>query len=179
MMCHPLFLPPMKRFTIRLETYKYLDLLTDEQLGQLFRSLYEYHVNDVTIAPKGLEIVHRMFIDGFKLDGERAVKLRQNAKQPKAKVSRSKQNPNENQSVTIEIRKQRFTEDLKAYLEKYGKDMLNEFHRYWTEPNKSNTKMRFEMEKTWSTALRLENWARKDKSFNNKPQDKEIIIPKI
>lgn len=169
----------MKKFIIKLETYKYIDLLSDEQLGQLFRSLYDYHINDIKSAPKGLEILHRMFVDGFESDKLRADKMKENGKQPKAKGSKSKQNANDNQSVTIENRKHKFTEDLKAYLEKYGKDMLNEFHRYWTEPNKSNTKMRFEMEKTWSTALRLENWARKDKSFNNKPQEKEIIIPKI
>ena len=31
---------------------------------------------------------------------------------------------------------------------------------YWTEPNKSCTKMRFELEKTWSLGRRLKTWNR-------------------
>ena len=33
-----------------------------------------------------------------------------------------------------------------------------EFFFYWTEPNPSNTKMRFELEKTWDTKRRLMRW---------------------
>jgi hypothetical protein len=58
--------------------------------------------------------------------------------------------------------------------------MLNDFYRYWSEPNQSNTKLKFEMEKTWALNLRLETWANRNKQFgNNKPQEREIIIPKI
>jgi hypothetical protein len=36
------------------------------------------------------------------------------------------------------------------------------------------------MEKTWALNLRLETWANRNKQFgNNKPQEREIIIPKI
>ncbi|MBP5386920.1 MAG: hypothetical protein J6Y97_05995 [Prevotella sp.] len=43
--------------------------------------------------------------------------------------------------------------------------MLSQFADYWTEPNRSNTKMRFELQRTWSTALRLARWARNDDNF--------------
>jgi hypothetical protein len=43
---------------------------------------------------------------------------------------------------------------------------LNEFYAYWIEPNKSNTKMRFELQQTWSTELRLKKWASNDNNFN-------------
>ena len=36
-----------------------------------------------------------------------------------------------------------------------NKNILNEFIDYWTEPNKSNTKMKFELSPTWDTNLRL------------------------
>ena len=37
-------------------------------------------------------------------------------------------------------------------------DIIYEFVSYWTEPNKSKTKMRFELEKTWDTKRRLQTW---------------------
>ena len=48
----------------------------------------------------------------------------------------------------------------------YGHNMLNNFYLYWTEPNKSNTKFRQELEKTWDVARWLETWAKNDKNFN-------------
>ncbi len=41
-----------------------------------------------------------------------------------------------------------------------------EFIDYWTEPNKSGTKLRFELEKTWSIDRRLKRWS--NSSFNKK-----------
>jgi len=45
----------------------------------------------------------------------------------------------------------------------YPKETLDKFVNYWTEPNKSKTKMRFELEKTWDTARRLATWASREK----------------
>ena len=39
-----------------------------------------------------------------------------------------------------------------------------DFIDYWTEPNKSGTKLRFELEKTWSIDRRLKRW--NNSSFN-------------
>lgn len=44
--------------------------------------------------------------------------------------------------------------------QKYGQQMLKDFYDYWTEPNPSNTKMRFELQKTWDLNRRLARWAR-------------------
>ena len=66
----------------------------------------------------------------------------------------------------IDSRKLKFANTLKPFLNIYGKELLNEFYLYWIEPNKSNTKMRFEMQKTWSVELRLRKWAMNDKNFN-------------
>ena len=57
------------------------------------------------------------------------------------------------------------SETLKPFLETYGKDFLNDFYKYWTEPNKSNTKFRQELEKTWDLLRRLETWAKNEKNF--------------
>ena len=68
---------------------------------------------------------------------------------------------------TIDNRKLKFSDTLKPFLEIYGKDLLNDFFKYWTEPNKSATKFRQELEKTWDVSRRLESWAKNDKNFKN------------
>ena len=67
--------------------------------------------------------------------------------------------------ISIEEREQKFKESLYLFTkyEKnpngfYSPDIIREFFNYWREPNKSNTKMRFEMEKTWDLKLRLIRW---------------------
>ena len=52
----------------------------------------------------------------------------------------------------------------KEFHTKYTKELRRAFFDYWTEPNKSKTKMRFELEKTWDTGRRLARWA--NNSFN-------------
>ena len=79
-------------------------------------------------------------------------------------------NVNDNVTVNkkkedIDVRKLKFAETLKPFLEIYGKNICNDFYKYWTEPNRSNTKFRQETEKTWDIARRLETWAKNDKNF--------------
>ena len=47
---------------------------------------------------------------------------------------------------------------------KYPKELLDEFFDYWSEPNRSQTKMRFERENTWDLGRRIKRWADKDLS---------------
>lgn len=71
----------------------------------------------------------------------------------------------------IDSRKQKFASTLKEFSNIYSRDMLKEFYAYWTEPNKSNTKFRQELEKTWDIKRRLDAWSKNDKTFkSNKPQ---------
>lgn len=77
-------------------------------------------------------------------------------------------NVNDNVNViksNIEERKLKFASTLKPFTEIYDKTMLNDFYKYWTEPNKSNSKFKQELEKTWDLSRRLETWAKNDKSF--------------
>lgn len=62
----------------------------------------------------------------------------------------------------IVSRKLKFSSTLQPFLEKYGKEMLNDFYRYWTEPNKSNTKFKQELQPTWDLERRLDKWASND-----------------
>ena len=52
----------------------------------------------------------------------------------------------------------------------YQPQMIRAFFNYWTERNKSGTKMRFELEKTWETSKRLITWANNEKQFNRNEQ---------
>jgi hypothetical protein len=45
----------------------------------------------------------------------------------------------------------------------YDKNALESFISYWTETNKSKTKMKFELQQTWNTKLRLINWMKRAK----------------
>lgn len=70
--------------------------------------------------------------------------------------------PKKNISLTkpLEERRKDFENTILPYLDQYGQEMCTEFCMYWTEPNKSNTKMRFELQKTWETGRRLSRWNR-------------------
>ena len=78
--------------------------------------------------------------------------------------------------TTIDERCEKFAKEVFAFTE-YNQDMLNDFVSYWTEPNKSKTKAKFELQKTWSTARRLATWSKrsfpsKTTMTNNKPKSK-------
>lgn len=68
----------------------------------------------------------------------------------------------------IDDRKLKFASTLEEFLPVYGRELLNDFYKYWTEPNKSNTKFKQEGEKTWDLSRRLETWAKNDLRFNKK-----------
>jgi len=75
-----------------------------------------------------------------------------------------------NSKANLEIRSLSFKNSLIPFKQKYSIDLLKNFFNYWIEPNRSNTKMRFELEKTWSIERRLETWAKRDKDFAPKQQ---------
>ena len=94
---------------------------------------------------------------------------------PSQDIAKLAVNDNVNVNVInkIEARSQIFKDSLLQYKDKYQVNMLKEFYNYWTEPNQSKTKMRFELQKTWSLDRRLETWAKRENSFNVKPQIKQ------
>lgn len=69
-------------------------------------------------------------------------------------------------AATIEQRKQAFYESLLPYRSEYDASLLEKFFEYWTEANKSNTKLRFELERTFEVGKRLARWASNDNNFN-------------
>ena len=70
-------------------------------------------------------------------------------------------------AALLEGRKEDFYNSLIPFVDRYGRDMIRAFYDYWTEPNKSRTRMRFELERTWDVSRRLVTWASRDKQFNS------------
>lgn len=64
-------------------------------------------------------------------------------------------------SLSLSDRIEKFKNELIPFVERYGKDMIFAFFDYWSEPNPSKTKMKFEMQKTWDIAKRLRTWERR------------------
>lgn len=54
-------------------------------------------------------------------------------------------------------------------------EILNEFRSYWTEPNKSGTKEKWEMEATFDVKRRLRTWFKNREKFGNDKSNKAII----
>lgn len=75
-----------------------------------------------------------------------------------------KENSKKKDELSFTDRQQNFHDSLKGYVEQYGKDTIRAFYDYWSEPNKTNTRMRFELQKTWSLVGRLRTWQRRSKN---------------
>jgi hypothetical protein len=77
-----------------------------------------------------------------------------------------KQETNKQGTINVSERKLKFASTLEPFQKLYPKQMLSDFYKYWGELNKSGTKFKQELEKTWDLERRLEMWARRDKDFN-------------
>ena len=95
--------------------------------------------------------------DNIKKERE-SEKRKKETKPPKKQVSLS----------VIEARKEDFYNSLVPFVPMYGRDLIRAFFDYWSEFNRSQTKMRYELEKTWQTSRRLATWAARDKDFKPK-----------
>jgi len=77
----------------------------------------------------------------------------------------------------IDERKLKFADTIKPFVDVYGKDICTNFYNYWTEPNPSNTKLKFEMEKTWDVKRRLNRWNNNNFKKPNQVGSDNVYIP--
>ena len=75
---------------------------------------------------------------------------------------------------SLSIRAQEFQEEV--FMSNLSTDICQEFIDYWTETNKSNSKMKFELEKTFDIKRRLARWIKNDKKWNKKESKIESQI---
>lgn len=98
-------------------------------------------------------------------------------KESKEKESKEEKNKAKKKDAAIaatQQRKKEFYDLLIPYVDMYGKVMIRAFFDYWTETNKTQTKMRFEQQKTWDLNLRLRNWASRER-IDHKPSKPNIV----
>tara|TARA_R110000744_G_scaffold5556_1_gene19766 strand:+ start:8419 stop:9003 length:585 start_codon:yes stop_codon:yes gene_type:complete len=68
----------------------------------------------------------------------------------------------------------KFLIELAAFKDTYSKETLEAFYDYWTEPNRSKTKLRYELQKTFDISRRLKTWNKNEAAF--KPKEKKNIL---
>ena len=66
----------------------------------------------------------------------------------------------------INIRQEDFYNSLIPYVPDYTPKLLRSFYDYWSEPNKSQTKMRWELQKTFELTRRLNTFKKNDNNLN-------------
>jgi hypothetical protein len=81
-------------------------------------------------------------------------------------ISRRKPLTLEAKKALLDKRAQNFKQTIAGFSNLYPPVMLHRFYQYWTEPNKTFTRLRFELNRTWDLRRRLDYWAGNDKNFN-------------
>lgn len=69
-----------------------------------------------------------------------------------------------NKEQEMKSREREFYNVLVPFVNTYGREMIREFFDYWSEPNKSHSKMRFEQERTWDLTRRLQTWEKRSRN---------------
>lgn len=62
------------------------------------------------------------------------------------------------------LTKDEFYDDLKVYVDEFGKTTVSGFFNYWSEKDAKGT-MKFQKQDTWETKLRLITWKRKENQW--------------
>jgi len=148
-----------------------------------------YNVSTVTVSRWISSLVDNSFIirkivykKGTKQIDKRYLQLNQeginnNDKAPVNKIVKDNNTSINNTSINnISIRELKFINDVSLF--DYDKNILDSFTDYWTEPNKSKTKMKFELCQTWETKRRLKTWAANQKKWD-KPKSNKKTMSKI
>jgi len=187
-----------KSFVLYTDSQGLVNQLPDDVAGRLFKHIYAY-VNDenpiteelllnIAFEPIKMQLKRDLTkwenqLEQRKQAGLKSAEVRKrNATKTNERSISSTDNVNVNVNVNdinknskanLEIRSLAFKNSLIPFKQKYSIDMLKDFFGYWTEPNKSNTKLKFELQQTWSISRRLETWAKNDKTFSPKQQIKQ------
>ena len=199
----------LKTFLLYAEAAPQIDLLSDEEAGQLFKALFHYVADGEELVTNNRVLAMTFAVFKAQIDRgaekyEETCRKRTEAINKRWERYRSiQENTNEYNSIEkntnegnnnpnpkpnpqnkkestkkkidaataaarLNERKEDFYNSLIPYVTQYGKDMVRALFDYWSEPNKSNSKMRFELERTWDLARRLGTWASRDNQFNHR-----------
>ena len=149
--------------------------LTSHQQRKAIKNLKDLGVIETKVvgipAKQHFKIIENKLLSYFNTSCEESVK----------QVVKKTQTINKNKEIritnnTISNRRNDFVFEVLTF--DYDESILNGFVDYWTEPNKSNTKMKFELNKTWKTELRLKTWASNQKKWD-KPKSNPKSMSKL
>ena len=161
----------IKNFALKLA--KYLPYNIDE----IVKGLTEL-INEGVLQNGGNKLLQKRMIKDNELNiirakaGKKGGLKTQLFAKAKSEANTENENENENENIIedkselLNKREVKFKSEVFEFLDKYPEAMLNKFCNYWTEKNKSKTKMRFELEKTFEINKRLTTWASRDKEYN-------------
>jgi hypothetical protein len=189
-----------KSFIAYSDWYGMLKACPDDVAGKLIKHIFAY-VNDEN--PSSDDFVINALFEQIKATLKRDLvkweeqrEQRSNAGKKSAELRAMKFNerstvvnePQRNSTVSVSVsdnvkednnidsRKLKFAATLKPFVDEFGRDTLKDFYDYWTEPNKSNTKFRQELEKTWSLDRRIQTWIKNESNFKpNKNKNNEQL----
>mgnify|MGYP000660256300 CR=1 FL=1 len=149
--------------------------LTSHQQRKAIKRLKDLGIIETKVvgipAKQHFKIIENKLLSYFNTSCEESVKL-----VVKKTQTINKNNNNNNNNNNISNRRNDFVFEVLSF--DYDESILNGFIDYWTEPNKSNTKMKFELNKTWSTKLRLKTWANNQKKWD-KPKSNKKTMSKL
>lgn len=195
-----------KSFILYVDLIHTISKLPDDKAGQLFKHLLKYvndekpETDDLLLQIAFEPIKQQLKRDLREWDAFRE-KQRENGKlggRPhKTETQNNPNNPsliletqkslNANANATVNVnvkktynieeRKLLFADTLKPFIDTVSRVILKNFYNYWTEPNHTNTKMRFELERTWGLSRRISTWVKRDKTFTGTIQVTEEISP--
>ena len=142
--------------------------LTSHQQRKAIKNLKDLGIIETKVvgipAKQHFKIIENKLLSYFNTSCEESAKL-----VVKKTQTINKNNNNNNNNNYISNRRDKFVFEVLTF--DYEESILNAFIDYWTEPNKSNTKMKFELNKTWKTGLRLKTWVTNQKKWD-KPKPK-------
>ena len=104
------------------------------------------------------------------------IKIKSNTKNSVVRVVNYKQYQGYDKAVKRDLTAvcDKFTAEVSTYHTQYSEDVLNGFISYWTEPNRSKTKLRYELQPTFDISRRLATWQKNKHKFD-KPAKNNIL----
>lgn len=108
-----------------------------------------------SIEEEGKNIRKDIIQDNISIGGEQNLPILPTKEEEKGKKKRD---------LVEDARK--FKHEVAEFVGIYPAPMLEDFWGYWSEPNKSGTKMKFELQPTWDLARRLSTWAKNEAKFS-------------
>jgi hypothetical protein len=80
---------------------------------------------------------------------------------------------------TLPQREYEFKRKCCEFIPAYNLQMIQEFFSWWSEKNKTETKMKWELERTFEISKRLATWAKREKEFKNNKTTQHEYTPRI